>query len=136
VETAGTSREEATAAFDSAGFHAAKPTAIGRREGLPGEPEMVLEMASAGETSLWLQFSLEGGAKAHIKRVSWELGDIGAYEARVVGRNLQIVVQLPKDKTTRRTRVSVQIQPGGTYRFALNSGTFADSLKDLLRGSR
>src|SRR6185503_16224717 len=40
----------------------AQPVAIGRREGLPGHPEMVLVDALRGDERIWFRFKLEGGA--------------------------------------------------------------------------
>jgi hypothetical protein len=119
--------------FDAEAFKAAKAVGIGRREGLPGEPEMVLETAFTGARSVWLSFSLRGAAKARVASVAWEGGEIGEYTQEPAGKDLRILVQLPKRKVSRTTRVTVKIESGGTYRFALNTGTFTDFLKGLFR---
>jgi hypothetical protein len=119
--------------FDAEAFRAAKAVSIGRREGLPGEPEMTLDTAFTGNRSVWLSFSLQGAAKARVSSVTWEGGEIGDYTQEPAGKDLRILVQLPKDKVSRGTRVTVMIESGGTYRFALNSGTFTDFLKGLFR---
>jgi len=119
--------------FDAEAFRSAKAVSIGRREGLPGEPEMALETAFTGNRSVWLSFSLHGAAKARVSSVTWEGGEIREYTQEPAGKDLRILVQLPKDKVSRGTRVTVTVESGGTYRFALNTGTFTDFLKGLFR---
>lgn len=119
--------------FDAEAFRAATAVRIGRREGLPGEPEMVLDTAFTGARSVWLSFSMRGAAKARVASVTWEGGEIGEYTQEPAGKDLRILVQLPRHKVSRTTRVTVKIESGGTYRFALNTGTFTDFLKGLFR---
>lgn len=119
--------------FDAEAFRASKAVSIGRREGLPGEPEMTLDTAFTGHRSVWLSFSLQGAAKARVSSVTWEGGEISEYTQEPAGKDLRVLVQLPKDKVSRGTRVTVKVESGGTYRFALNTGTFTDFLKGLLR---
>jgi len=120
-------------AFDAAAFGAAKSTPLGRREGLPGEPEMVLDSVRQSPAWVWLVFRVEGAASTRVKRVRSDESDISAFAQELHGRDLHVVVQIPKERVTRKTRVTVETTSGGSYRFALNTGTFPDSLKGLFR---
>ena len=120
-------------AFDSEALKGAKAVSIGRREGLPGESEMVLDTAFTGTQSVWLRFNLRSAGSDRVSSVSWEGGDVGDYVQEPAGKDVRILVQLPKAKVNRRTRVTLKTKSGGTYRFALSSGTFTDFLKGLVR---
>jgi hypothetical protein len=119
--------------FNSEALKTAKPVSIGRREGLPGEPEMVLDAAFRGDQSIWLRFVLVGSPKSRVERITWEGGEVQEFVQEPAGKDLRILVQLPRTKVSERTRVTIKINSGGTYRFALNTGTFADFLKGLFR---
>jgi hypothetical protein len=120
-------------AVDAEALKAAKAVSIGRREGLPGEPEMELDTAYSGEQFVWLRFFLRGEAKARVSTVTLENGEIGHYVQDPAGKDLRILVQLPKDQVSQKTRVILKVESGGTYRFALSTGTFTDFLKGLFR---
>jgi hypothetical protein len=111
----------------------AKPVVIGRREGLPGQRSMVLVDALSGQDSVWLRFRLEDGASATVARVSWEHGDVTTFEQVADGADRRVVVQLPRDQVTPRTRVSVEVAAGPTYRFALTAPTLARLFRSLFR---
>lgn len=112
--------------FDVSNLMRATPIPIGRREGLPGQPAMVLVDALRGESHLWLRFTLEGGAAARVRQATWDRGPLTTFTQEAVGRDLRVVVQLPRAEVTRRTRVALAMDSGATYRFALSSGTLAD----------
>lgn len=122
----------ATHGFDAEALKTAKAVGVGRREGLPGEPEMVLDTAYTGSQSVWLRFYLRSAGKEHVSSVAWEGGEITEYVEEPAGKDLRILVQLPKSKVSQRTRVTLKTKSGGTYRFALSSGTFTDFLKGLV----
>jgi hypothetical protein len=121
----------ASVVFDLSSLLRATPVSIGRREGLPGQPPMVLVDALRGEALVWLRFTLENGAAERIKAVSWEQGAIPAFTQEPVGRDLRVVVQLPRGQVTRKTRVVLETVSGGRYRFALSSGTLAGFFRSL-----
>jgi hypothetical protein len=111
----------------------AKPVVIGRREGLPGQRPMVLVDALSGQDSVWLRFRLEDGADAAVARVHWEHGEVTTFEQVADGADRRVVVQLPRGQVTPRTRVSVEIAGGPTYRFALTAPTLARLFRSLFR---
>ena len=111
----------------------AKPLAIGRREGLPGQPAMILVDALSGRESIWFRFRLEGGARTRLSAVTWEQGDVTSFQQEPEGKDRRIVVRLPKRGVTPRTRVELVVEGGPTYRFALNAPTLSNALKSLFQ---
>jgi hypothetical protein len=106
---------------------------IDRREGLPGQPAMILKDALYGDERVWLRFVLEDGARAQVDRVWWEQGEIPAWVQETSGKDLRIVVQVPRASVTRKTRVSLKVTPGGIYRFALTPSTLTNFFKELFK---
>ncbi len=125
------SPDRAPVVFDLSSLMRATPVNIGRREGLPGQSAMVLVDALRGEAFVWLRFTLEKGATDRVSAVSWDKGAIAAFTQEPVGRDLRVVVQLPRGEVTRKTRVALETASGGRYRFALNSGTLAGFFRSL-----
>lgn len=119
--------------LDLDGLLAATPVPIDRREGLPGQPEMVLVDALKGDKWIWLRFRLERGAAARVERVSWEHGEIASYTQEAAGEDLRVVVQVPRARVTRKTRVSVKVEGGGLYRFPLRPGTIMSLFRSLFQ---
>jgi hypothetical protein len=106
---------------------------IDRREGRPGQREMVLVDALQGEEWTWLRFRLEDGADQRLERVWWEQGEVARYLQEPDGRDLRVVVQLPRDRVTRKTRLSLKLASGPTYRFALQPSTLPGFLREIFR---
>jgi hypothetical protein len=105
---------------------------IGRKAGLPGQKAMVLEDVLKGDQYLWCRFTLKGGSKAHVERVSTEWGDLENYSVTPVGQDLKIVVELPRVKTTKKTAITI-VAEGPPYKFpALASPTLGNTLKGWL----
>lgn len=121
----------ASVVFDLSSLLRATPVSIGRREGLPGQPPLILVDALRGEALVWLRFTLENGAAERVRAVSWEQGAIPAFTQEPVGRDLRVVVQLARGQVTRKTRVVLETDSGGRYRFALSSGTLAGFFRSL-----
>jgi hypothetical protein len=119
--------------FTPADLLRVSPVRIQRREGLPGQDPMVLVDALHGDDWIWLRFRLEGGAASRVRSVSWEHGAVTRYIQEADGRDLRIVVQLPRSSVTRKTRVSLKLESGPAYRFALNPSTFPNVLRDLFK---
>lgn len=111
----------------------AQPLAIGRREGLPGQPAMILVDALAGRESIWFRLRLEGGAPTRVSRVVWEQGEITTFQQEPEGKDRRIVVRLPRGRVTARTRLELSVESGPTYRFALNAPTLSNTLKSLFQ---
>jgi hypothetical protein len=120
-------------ALDLQGLLRATPRAIDRREGLPGQRPMVLKDALFGDEWVWLRFQLEGGASDRVDRVWWEQGDIAAYVQEVSGKDLRIVVQIPRAAVSKKTRVSLRVAAGPAYRFALTPSTLTNFFKELFK---
>jgi hypothetical protein len=120
-------------ALDLQGLLRATPRAIDRREGLPGQRPMVLKDALFGDEWVWLRFHLEGGALARVDRVWWEQGDITTYVQEASGKDLRIVVQIPRAAVSKKTRVSLRVAAGPAYRFALTPSTLTSFFKELFK---
>jgi hypothetical protein len=119
--------------LDLQGLLRATPRAIDRREGLPGQRPMVLKDALFGDEWVWLRFHLEGGALARVDRVWWEQGDIATYVQEANGKDLRIVVQIPRAAVSKKTRVSLRVAAGPAYRFALTPSTLTSFFKELFK---
>ena len=120
-------------ALDLQGILKATPRAIERREGLPGQRPMVLKDALFGDEWVWLRFHLEGGASARVDRVWWEQGDITTYVQEASGKDLRIVVQIPRGAVSKKTRVSLRVAAGPAYRFALTPSTLTSFFRELFK---
>ena len=108
----------------------AQAVPVGRREGLPGEYELVLVDALKGRSSVWLRFRLEGGAGERVDEVSWEQGRLDGVVQEATGKDLQIVVPLPREGITKRSVVSLR-SGGRTYEFSFSAAAFRGLLKAL-----
>jgi hypothetical protein len=115
------------------GLLRARPVAVGRHEGLPGQREMVLVDALHGEEWIWFRFRLEGGASLRLARVSSERGEITTYVQEPAGADLRVVVQVPRAAVTRSSRLRLEVADGPTYAFALGSRSIGRFLKDLFK---
>jgi hypothetical protein len=120
-------------ALDLQGLLRATPRAIDRREGLPGQRPMVLKDALFGDQWVWLRFHLEGGALDRVDRVWWERGDIATYVQEANGKDLRIVVQVPRAGVSKKTRVSLRVAAGPAYRFALTPSTLMSFFRELFK---
>jgi hypothetical protein len=92
-----------------------------------------LKDALYGEQWVWLRFLLEGGAAARVDRVWWEEGEIATYVQEVAGKDLRIVVQVPRAGISKKTRVSLKVASGPAYRFALTPSTLTNFFKGLFK---
>ena len=108
-----------------------RPEEIGRREGLPGERPVILEDALKGPRNVWLRFRVEGGAHHSLKGVEWERGQVKEVLASPEGKDLRVIVRLPRSEVTRRTRVTIQLSDGASYKFALSAPWFSTFVKGL-----
>ena len=119
--------------LDLQGLLRATPRTIDRREGLPGQRPMILKDALFGDDLVWLRFHLEGGASDRVDRVWWEKGDITTYVQEANGKDLRIVVQIPRAALSKKTRVSLKVAAGPAYRFALTPSTLTSFFKELFK---
>lgn len=119
--------------LDLQGLLRATPRTIDRREGLPGQRPMILKDALFGDDLVWLRFHLEGGASDRVDRVWWEKGDITTYVQEASGKDLRIVVQIPRAAVSKKTRVSLKVAAGPAYRFALTPSTLTSFFKELFK---
>ena len=119
--------------LDLQGLLRATPRTIDRREGLPGQRPMILKDALFGDDLVWLRFHLEGGASDRVDRVWWEKGDITTYVQEANGKDLRIVVQIPRAAVSKKTRVSLKVAAGPAYRFALTPSTLTSFFKELFK---
>jgi hypothetical protein len=120
-------------ALDMEGLLRARPVSIDRREGRPGQRPMVLVDALHGDEWIWLRFRLDGGSQDRVEGVSWEHGEITRFVQEPAGEDLRLVVQVPRSAVTRKTRVSVRLAGGVSYKFALSSSTLTNFVKELFR---
>ena len=94
---------------------------------------MILKDALFGDDLVWLRFNLEGGASDRVDRVWWEKGDITTYVQEASGKDLRIVVQIPRAAVSKKTRVSLKVAAGPAYRFALTPSTLTSFFKELFK---
>jgi len=118
-------------ASDAGELVRATPVRIGRREGRPGQREMVLDDALKGESFVWLRFTLKKGAKRQVTRVWWEDGTIESFEQEPSGEDLKLRVRLPRASVKGGSRLNVTVSGEGEYRFALKDSSFVSLLKGL-----
>jgi hypothetical protein len=111
----------------------AQTVVVDRREGLPGQREMVLVDALCGRASVWLRFVLEGGVGETIDEVRWEQGPLADVVQEASAKDLRIVVALPREGITRRSLVSLRAHSGTVYEFSFSSNAFRAVLKALDR---
>ena len=106
---------------------------VGRVEALPGQRQVELADILEAENFLWLRFNVRGGARARVEDVSWEHGPIESYTTELAnkGKDLLVVVQLPKARTTKRTRVTLRLDDG-PRKFPLSAPWLSSLVKDLL----
>jgi hypothetical protein len=119
--------------LDLQGLLRATPRTIDRREGLPGQRPMVLKDALFGDEWVWLRFHLEGGASDRVDRVWWQQGDITTYVQEANGKDLRIIVQIPRAVVSKKTRVSLRVAAGPAYRFALTPSTLTSFFRELFK---
>jgi hypothetical protein len=106
---------------------------IDRREGRPGQLEMVLVDALEGDEWTWLRFRLEDGAEQRLERIWWDEGDVTRFLQEPAGSDLRVVVQLPRGRVTRRSRLNLKLESGPSYRFALQPSTLPGFLRDIFK---
>jgi hypothetical protein len=112
------------------GLLSAKPIVIGRQEGLPGQKRMLLDDALRGETHVWFRFTLKGGAKERVARISTGSARAPTFAEKASGNDLKIVVQLPIDQVRKNTSMTIELAGGSRYRFeSLTTPTLTNLLK-------
>jgi hypothetical protein len=111
----------------------ARAEPIGRREGLPGQPALVLEDALRSEDWTWYRLRLEGGAREQITALEWERGPISDYQQRSDGADRRILVRLPRPFVGHHTRLVLKLASGPVYRVAPFPPTLSGFFKRLFR---
>jgi len=106
---------------------------IERREGLPGQPVLVLEDALSTEDWIWYRMRLEGGAREQITALEWERGPISDYQQRSEGADRRILVRVPRRLVSRRTRLVLTLASGAVYRVPPFPPTLRGFFKQLFR---
>jgi hypothetical protein len=99
----------------------ARVVVAGEREGLPGQPAMILTDVVQGERSVWFRFLLERGATSRVAHVAWEGGAITDMTQEPQGRDLRVIARVDQAALTRRAHVTLDIEGGATYTFALDT---------------
>jgi hypothetical protein len=89
---------------------------IGRREGLPGQPVLLLEDALETEEWIWYRMRLEGGAREQIAALEWERGPLSDYQQVSDGADRRILLRVPRHLVSRRTRLVLTLESGAVYR--------------------
>jgi hypothetical protein len=117
--------------FDLEGVLRARPVAIDRHEGLPGQRAMVLVDALQGEKWIWLRFTLEGGAAARVAHVSSEAGEITAFVQEPSGKDLRLIVQLSHAAAGKGRHLFIETDAGPSYSFSLTSGVLGKVLREM-----
>jgi len=94
----------------------ARAVPIGRREGLPGQPVLLIEDALETEEWIWYRMRLEGGAREQIAALEWERGPLSDYQQVSDGADRRILVRVPRRFVNRRTRLVLKLASGAVYR--------------------
>jgi hypothetical protein len=95
---------------------------IGRREVQPGRREVVLLDALQGRDWVWFRFLVQGGARDHVEGLSWDNRQVDSYQAETLGRDLRLVVRIPRRLVKAKSKATLCVG-GGEYRFRLRAGT-------------
>lgn len=93
---------------------------------------MELVDALKGERWVWFRFVMSGGRERRINHVQWENGEVSAYAQEVSGKDLHLIVQLPRDKVGKRSHVKIRVAGAGEYVFKLNAPWFHTWVKELV----
>jgi hypothetical protein len=110
-----------------------RPVVIGRREGLPGQRPVVLEDALKSQSNVWLRFRVVGGSKDKIASISWEHGPLTSFLQASEGKDLRVVVRLPRAEVSKKSRVRIRLEGEKTDRaFALGSPWLSSFLRSLV----
>lgn len=134
TDTAGPDEGAArTEPLDLGALLAAEPLRIDRREGLPGQPEIRLTDALKAEKWVFFRLRLEDGVKTSIRRVAWDGGETRRYAVEALGDDLLIVVQLPREQVSSRTRLVVETETGIVYRISARPPTIPARFRELFR---
>jgi hypothetical protein len=111
-----------------------RPVAIGRREGLPGQRPLILEDALKSDANVWLRFRLVGGSKERVGAISWEHGPLTSFLQAPQGKDLRLIVRLPRPNVNKKTRVRIRLEgEKGDRSFALDSPWLSSFLRSLVR---
>jgi hypothetical protein len=100
---------------------AGKPIRLNETKGMPGQRRMVLIDAQEGPVHVWFRFVLEGGASSTVKHVEGPNGPIVGYTARVEGKDLKILAQLPKVVWKERGGMKITLDSDLAYKFRLRN---------------
>jgi hypothetical protein len=110
-----------------------RPVVIGRREGLPGQRPVVLEDALKSQSNVWLRFRVVGGSKDRVASISWEHGALTSFVQASEGKDLRVVVRLPRAEVSKKSRVRIRLEGEKTDRaFALGSPWLSSFLRSLV----
>lgn len=110
-----------------------RPVVIGRREGLPGQRPVVLEDALKSQSNVWLRFRVVGGSKDKVASISWEHGPLTPFLQASEGKDLRVVVRLPRADVSKKSRVRIRLEGEKTDRaFALGSPWLSSFLRSLV----
>jgi hypothetical protein len=120
-------------ALDLAALLSAKTIRIDRREGLPGQPELRLTDALRAEHWVFFRFHLEDGAKGGVKDIAWDDGQVKTFVTEPQGDDLLIVVQLPRERVSNRSRIRIETGDGLVYEVATRAPTLPGRFRDLFR---
>ncbi len=125
-----TAQPASSPAMDFEGLLSAKSVAINRREGLPGQKPLVLDDALKGDTSVWLRFTLHGGAAERVALVTLAGQPVSLFSQKPAGNDLKIVVQVPAASLTKKASMALELAGGRRYYFAaLTTPTLTNLLK-------
>jgi hypothetical protein len=106
---------------------------IGRREGLPGQPTLVLEDALSSDEWIWYRMRLEGGAREQVTAIEWERGPISDVQQRTAGADRRILVRVPRRFVNRHTRLVLRLASGAVYHVPPFPPTLRGFFKRLFR---
>src|SRR5262245_42820500 len=111
----------------------AEHIAIGRREGLPGQKEVVLVDALKSQDWFWLRFVVRDGASERVERVTLGGKDVTGFVARAEARDLRVTAKVPRANAGNKARVDLLLASGARYTFPLTSSSLSAFLRGLFK---
>ncbi len=117
--------------LDMTALLAAKPVRIHRREGLPGQPELILLDALEAPEWTFFRMRLQDGAQAGVRSVTWDGTAVDTYAAISEGSDLLVVVQLPREQVDGHTHLELTTGTGIVYRIKTSPPTLPARIRDL-----
>ena len=118
--------------LDYTGIETAELIEVGRKEGQPGQDVCELVDALRSDRLVWFRFRLANGAAQQLQRVTHKDADVREFTATASGKDLRIVVQVPRNAVNKHSQLTLRFSNGSTYKFSLQTSTVINKFKKWL----